>query len=42
MTTPVFSFTGLSAVQSGLIALWLVGYFIALDLLKVSYYKLAR
>jgi P-type Mg2+ transporter len=42
VTARLFSFAGLSAVQSGFIALWLVGYFIALDLLKVSYYKLVR
>jgi cytochrome bd ubiquinol oxidase subunit I len=29
-------------LEAGFIALWLVGCFIALDLLKVSYYKLAR
>jgi P-type Mg2+ transporter len=36
----LFSFTGLSAAEIGRMALWLVVYFLALDLLKVSYYRL--
>jgi P-type Mg2+ transporter len=36
----LFSFTGPSATEIGRMALWLVVYFVALDLLKVSYYRL--
>ena len=39
-TAHLFAFARLSADELGLIAVFLVAYFIALDVLKVSYYKL--
>jgi P-type Mg2+ transporter len=38
-TARLFSFTGLPAAQLGLMAAWLAVYFVALDLLKVAYYR---